>query len=482
MSKTLKQKTANNIVWSFIDKFGQQALFMLLAIVLMRFFLSPRDYALFGMIAIIYTLGGYLVDSGFSNAIIRKKDITQADLSSVFYFNIVISILLYVLIFFCAPFFALYFNQPILTKLARSLALCIPINAFALVQGTLLSKSLKFKNIVLINLIALVCSGSLSLFLAWKGLGVWVLVIQQMVYYFMRSICLWIFNTWRPSIVYSMNSIKNLWSYSSRLLFSAIITVIFNNIYVFFIGKIYPLKETGYYTQANKYSELSGNTIMAAIQTVVFSTMATIGEHDTEKLKKALRKTVRVSAFVFLPIMVGLIATAEPLIHTILDIKWLPIVPFMQILCVGYIFLGLTSSYNNILFVKGLSSALLKINILYRVFILLSIVLTMHQGIVAMLVAWSIVAILYSLFLMIYVGRKINYTLLEQVKDILPYFVLALLMGAGVFLFTFLIENHVVLFLVQLFVGAVFYIGATYLFGSKVFQEMIEMVKSRTVR
>jgi len=483
MSKTLKQKTASNIVWSFIDRFGQQALFMLLGIVLMRFFLSPSDYALISMIFILIFLGNTFMDSGFSNALIRKQDLTQTDLSSVFYFNITLSVLLYFIVFFAAPLFALYFEQPILTKLARIMALSIPITALVLVPMALLTKAINFKYIASINIFALFCSGALSLFLAWKGLGVWILVIQPLTFGIVRAICcFWNFNLWRPSAVFSMDSIKDLWNYSSKLLLSTIIAGIFNNIYVFFIGKIYPVEDVGYYSQANRYSELPNAAIMTAIQTVIYPVMASIGEQDTDALKKTMRKTIRVASFVILPIMLGFMATAEPLVHTLFGTKWLPIAPYLQILCVGYLFLGITTFYNNILFVKGLSSSYLKFNILYRVFILLSIVLTMHQGIVAMLVAWSIVAILFSLFLMIYAGRKINYTLWEQVNDILPYFILALLMGAGVFLFTFWIKNHVVLLLSQIIVGAAFYLGATYLFGSKVFQEAIEMVKSKTAR
>jgi len=478
-SGTLKQKTARGIVWSFIDKFGQQGISFIVFIFLTRFFLSPEDYALYAMIIIVNALGGILVDSGFSNALIRKKNPTQTDLSSVFYFNIAISVLFYCIAFFSAPLFALYFNQPILTKLIRVMAFCIPINSLSLVQNVLLLKKINLKYIAATNLLAYFCSGSLSIFLAWKGFGVWVLILQLLSYYTIRAFCFWCFNHWRPSITYSMESIRNLWSYSSKLLLSSTISVIFNNIYAFFIGKIYPLKQMGFYAQANKYSELPNNTIMSAIQSVVFPTMANIGENDPEALKKVMRKTIRVASFVILPVMLGLIAVAEPLIQTLIGAKWLPIVPYLQILSVGYIFIGMTLFYNNILFVKGFSSTFLYFNILYRVLILISIVITMYQGIIAMVVAWDMVAIVYAILMMFYVGRKICYTFLEQIKDIMPYFILALTMGAGVFSFTLFIHNTLILLLLQLIVGASFYLGATYLLGSKVFREAIEMVKKR---
>jgi O-antigen/teichoic acid export membrane protein len=479
MNQTLKQKTAYGIFWNFLDKFGQNGLSLIIWVIIARYFLFPPDYALVGMILIVNGLGNILSDSGFSNALIRKQNVTQTDLSSVFYFNIIISISLYVLIFFCAPLLALYFNQPVLTSLVRVMALCIPINALAFVQNTTLTKAMNFKFLACTNLVAFFCSATVSLWLAWKGFGVWVLVINPLAFSVVRNISLWCFNRWRPIAVFSIDSIKELWSYSSKLLLSSIIIVVFKDIYAFFMGKIYPLEAFGYYTQANKYSELPYVTIMSAIQTVVYPAMANIGAHNNEELKKSLRKTVRVSSFVLLPVMLGLIATAEPLIHTLLSAKWLPVAPYLQILSVGYIFIGITTTYNNILFVKGLSSTFLKFNILYRAGILLSIVITMYSGITAMITAWSIVAILYAISLMVYVGKKIEYHFMEQIKDILPYFVLALFMGVGVYLFSFLIQYHVTLVSVQVVVGAAFYLGASYLLGSKVFREAIEMIRSK---
>jgi O-antigen/teichoic acid export membrane protein len=278
-------------------------------------------------------------------------------------------------------------------------------------------------------------------------------------------------------MVYCRESIKNLWGYSSKLLLSSVITVVFNNIYVFFIGKIHPVEDVGYYAQANKYSEIPNNSIVSAMQAVIFPVMASIGANDSEALKRMMRKTIRVASFVIFPVMLGLIVTAEPLVLTLIGTKWLPFVPYLQILCVGYIFIGMTTFYNNILYVKGLSSTFLYFNLLYRALVLISIVITMYQGITAMIIAWDIVAILYALFMMAYIGKKIQYSFIEQLKDIAPYFIVAISMSVGVFCFTFIIKNSVVLLLAQLTTGATFYLGATYLLGSKVFREAIEMVK-----
>jgi len=478
MQKTLKEKTAHGIAWNFVDRFGQQGLYLVVGVILARYFLSPAEYGLIALIVIFNALGTVLTDSGFSNALIRKQDVTQTDLSSVFYFNITISVLVYLLLFFCAPFIALFYNQPILTSLVRVMALCIPLTSLTLIQITLISKAVNFKLLAQTNLIALFCSGSLSLFLAWKGLGVWVLVIMPLAVVGVKNICLWMVSSWRPDAVFSMQSIKSLWKYSSRLLASSTLSVVFNNLYALLIGKFYPLKEVGYYYQANKYAEIPHITIIPAIQTAVYPVLAKIS-NEQERLKGAFRKTVRVSAFVYFPVMLGLIVIAEPFIVTLIGTKWLTIVPYFQVLCAGYLFLGMISIFSNILYVKGISSSLLKFNIFYRSLLLVSILLTLRYGVLAMVAGWSISGIIYAVCFIFYTSKKIGYTLVEQIKDMAPYFILALLMSVGVFLLSFFIENRTLLLVAQVIAGASFYLGSSYLFGSKIFREVIEMGKSK---
>ena len=478
MSKTLKEKTVHSVVWSFLDKFGQQGLSFIVWIILLRYFLSPEEYGLFALIAIFNALGYVLIDSGFSNALIRKQDVTQTDLSSVFYFNVVLSVLIYLMIFFCAPLIATFYKQPVLVSLVRVTALSIPLNSLILTHITLLSKAIDFKRLAISNTSALFCSGSLSLFLAWQGFGVWVLVIQPLSYTFVRIICLWSVCSWRPKAVFSMQSIKNLWGYSSKLLASSLLTVIFNNIYANLIGVFYPLKQVGYFSQANKISELSYITIIPAIHTPLYSSMAKIAD-DPERLKNAFRKTIRVAAFVFLPVMMGLITIAEPLIKTVVGLKWLPIVPYLQVLCVGYIFIGMAAVYGNVLYIKGASSKLLKFNIFYRSLLLTGVLLTASIGVLSIVICWSAAGIIYAISFALYAGKQIQYTVIEQIKDILPYFILALLMGIGVFLLSFFIHNSLILVSTQIITGASFYLGATYLLGSKIFREVVEILKRK---
>jgi len=359
------------------------------------------------------------------------------------------------------------------------MALAIPLHSLSLVQITLFTKAIDFKRLASSNIMALVCSGTLSLLLAWKGYGVWVLVIQPLSIIFVKNICLWSLSSWRPTLVYSKNSIKDLWKYSSKLLAASTLNIIFKNIYAFLIGKYYLMEDAGYYSQANKYSEISYFTIIPSINSAVYPAMANLDENS---LKNAFRKTFRVSSFVFFPVMLGLIATAEPLMLTVFGTKWVPIIPYFKVLCAGYLFLGMNSLSSTILFIKGKTSTLFKFNLGYNVALLLGIVITIRINVFYMAISWSVISALYTIVYTAYVKKMLQYTLLELLKDIMPYFTLAFVMGAGVYALSFLIHNHFILLGAQVAAGAAFYLGATYLLGSKVFREVVEIIKNKTIK
>ena len=477
MHKTLKEKTAHGILWSFVDRFGQQVFYITVGIILTRYFLNPTDYGLYGLVVVFNLLGCVLVDSGFSNALIRKHDTTQTDLSSVFYVNMGIGLLLYLIIFFCAPLYASFFGQPALTSLIRIISLVVPLSALSIIHTVLLSKSINFRFLARINLIAIFCAGAISLFLAFKGLGVWVLVIQPVSIIVIRNIGLWSLSSWRPKAIFDIQSIKNLWKYSYKLLASSLLTTFFDNLNTMVLARFYPIQAIGFVERGKKYADIPYVTV-SAVQGVTFPALVHAA-NDAEQLKRAFRKTIRVMSFLFIPIMMGFVAIAEPLVHTILGERWLPIVPYLRIISVGYIFLGVSALFVNILFIKGNSSGILKFNLFYRALLLLGIIFTVRIGIIPLLITYSSIGIFYSILLALYAGRKIGYNFFEQIKDIMPYFILALFMSVGVFVFSFFIENRGILLLTQLIVGASFYLGTTYLLGSKVFMEVVEMVRSR---
>jgi O-antigen/teichoic acid export membrane protein len=285
-------------------------------------------------------------------------------------------------------------------------------------------------------------------------------------------------STWRPGSIFRKKSIQELWVYSSKLLAASTLNIICRNIYSSLIATYYPFKEAGFYFNANRYSEIPYNTVIPAINTTVYSAMANIGD-SSESLKNAFRKTIRVASFAYFPIMLGLIATAEPLMLTVLGTKWLPVVPYFRVLCVGFLFLGMNPFNSIILFLKGKSAVFFNFTLIYNVALLLCIALTLRISVLAMAMSWSITSIIYSVVFTAYIGKMIPYTFGEIIKDILPYFILATVMGVGVYLLSFLIHNPVVLVGMQVLSGAAFYLSATYWLGSKVFREAIGMVKCK---
>lgn len=250
---SLKQRTIGALLWNLLDRMGQQVLLFIVG-VLVANILSVEDYALVGMLAIFSAIANIVLDSGFSAALIRKQDATETDYNSVFYFNIFISACLYLLLFVCSPLIAGFFNQPLLTDLARVIFLALPFNSLSLIQTTLLNKQVSFKILTKINLIALTASGIGSLAMAYGGMGVWTLAWQPVILAFLRTVLLWFFNKWRPQLLFSISHIKELFGFSSNLLLAGLVNSIFTNIYSVAIGKLYPPVQLGYYSQGNKFS------------------------------------------------------------------------------------------------------------------------------------------------------------------------------------------------------------------------------------
>lgn len=478
MSGDLKQRTASAIAWNFIDKFGQQALTFIVGIILARNFLTPDDYGLMGMIAVFNVLALVLLESGFNNGLIRRSSVSQIEYSSVFMFNVTISIVAYVILFFCAPLIAAFFRQPILVSICRINCLALILNALAFVQIVVFTRATNFKAITGANLSGLIVSGAAAVFMAYKGLGVYTLVFQNLIFITVRNIRLWYVSPWRPSFAFDMNVIKGLWGYSSKLMMTGLVSSVFNYICPILIGRYYPAKEVGFYSQASKFSDLSSGTISSALQTATFPIMSQIKD-DNERLKRSYRKIIRVTSFASFPVMFGLSAVAVPLIHVLLKEQWHTAAVYLQILGIGGAFLALISLNLNVLYVKGLSSLSLIFEIIRKSLVLLSIFLTFRYGISSLIWGITVANIIGFVISCFFSGNKIDYTIYEQLKDIFPYFVIAGLMAVGIYSLSFLIDNELVLLITQIIIGITFYLGAIYLLGSAVFKEMIELVKNK---
>lgn len=466
----LKQKTIAGLKWSAIERFATQGIGFVISIVIARI-LSPSDYGLIGMISIFIAVSNVFVGAGFGSALIRKQDRTEADCSTVFYYNILVSTLFYFLLFIAAPWIAQFYHTPELTTITRVVGLNIIIGAFGAIQSTKLSIAIDFKTQAKISLIVVVITGGVGLTMAYHGFGVWALVIQGLASAILTSLLLWYFVRWKPLWIFSRSSFKELFGFGSKLMLSGLLDTIYSNIFQLIIGKKYLAVDLGYYTRAVGLVQLPSSNITGIIQRVTFPVLSEI-QHDAERLKKNYRRLLKMSAFVIFPVMVLLAALGKPLILLLLTEKWLPAVPLMQILCFSAMFYPIHAINLNLLQVKGRSDLFLRLEIIKKVLITLVLFVSVPFGVLAMCygtIFTSVVALIINTY---YTGKLIRHGFFDQMKDIVPVLALSLLSGLAAFLPTLYFKGSLIQILTGGIAGAGVFLVAGFVFK---LQEMSEI-------
>lgn len=472
--QSLKQKTIGALLWNLLDRMGQQVLLFVVGITVANI-LSVEDYALVGMLSIFIALANIVLESGFSAALIQKQQSTEQDFSSVFWLNIGMSLLLYLLLVLSSPWIAQFFNQPKLSELAIVIFLALPINSLTIIQTTLLNKEIRFKALAKINLLSITISGVSSLLMALYGLGIWTLALQPVILALARASLLWLHSSWRPTRTFSFTAIKELFGYASNLLLASLINTCFLNIYSLFIGKIYPTKELGYYTQGNKMCDMGVTMLYGSIQNATFPIFSSI-QNEKERLIRAYRKTLRFTAFVTLPVMTGLIIVAPPFIELLLKEAWWPSIPFFQLLCAGGIFSILTAINNNFIKVSGRSDGILKLEYFKIALTIIALALTFDKPVLTLVKGMVITRASIYLINVFYTGWITGYKWHTQLRDLLPYALLSVAMGGSIYLLDLFIENRLLLLLAQTLTGVVIYLLLSYLTGSRILKEAIEIL------
>ena len=477
MKEDLKGKTTRALVWSSADKVGQQVFYLVAGIILARQ-LSPTDYGKVGVLTIFIALSGILIDSGFSSALIRKKEATQADYSTVFYLNIAISCLLYALLYAAAPFIAAFFNVPDLTLICRVLFLVIPMNALSLIQQTLLFKHFKLSVNARVNLWALGLASVAAVVMAYCGMGVWSLVTQTLGLAVLRALFFWTFNDWRPQWVFRMASLREFFGYSSNLVVSGIINNVFNKIYPIIIGKFYGMTQTGYYTQADKYQDIASALIGNIFRSVAFPVFSTV-QDDLQRLKRICRKNVRAIAFFIFPIMLLMVVVSYPLILLVLKAQWLPSVPYFRLLCLSGICSPFIILFYDLFNSLGYSRLNLQLEIGKKAYLFIGIALFYSTGIMYLIgwwVSYSVLSLVASIF---FARRFIGYGYGEYLKDILPYLLLALAAAVISAIVYLLLPGDVWRLCVVPVVYAAVYLGSVCVLKLEMWREMASMLKAR---
>lgn len=478
--KSLKEKTASGLSWSTLDKLFQNGFVFISGILLARM-VSKGDYGLMAVLAIFVGLANILQESGFTSALIRKKDITQSDYITVFYTNIIIGLFLYLILFFAAPSIGNYYNKPILTSLSRFLFLSFVFNSFSVVQNAKLIKEVNYKLITKINSLSVFISYSIALLLAYLGFGVWALASQTVLWTFLKMSFFWLFSKWKPSGAFSKNSFKELFSFSSKLLIGGIINSVMANIPQSIIGKHYSMGIGGLYNQAYRNFNAAGDILTGSVYSVSFPILSSV--HDNARLKNIFRKFIRIKALIIFPMFMGMILVAKPFMH-ILGKDWLDAAPILQLLAIGGIFIGLETANGDIQRIKGKSSIILYLTIFQAILILITIsiplILKLNYlyyivGITTTYVFRYIVSTAVSI-------KMIDYKKTELLRDLLPYLTISLFCTSCGYFLRFVIPNTTLLMVSQIIFVTLLYFGILYISGSKVLREAVEYILKRKVK
>ncbi|MDR3569107.1 MAG: lipopolysaccharide biosynthesis protein [Syntrophobacteraceae bacterium] len=471
MDDNLKADTINALSWSFLESAVTGVLRFVIGVILARL-LFPEQFGLIGMLLIFIAVAQVFVQSGFDAALIQKVDATPVDICSIFYFNIFVGISAWGVLCLAAPWIAAFLNRPVLNPLLRVLSLTIVIDSLGAIQGTLFNKEINFKAITEVSLIAGLLSGIVGITLAVKGFGVWSLVAQQVSLSLFQAIALWVLSPWRPDLIFSFQSLRQMFGFGSRLLFSGILHQIFENIYFLVIGKLFSAGDLGLFTRAKTMQDLPSQTMSTVVGRVTFPVFSQ-NQSDPARLKRGLKKAVKALVLINFPLMVGLSATAKPLVIVLLGQKWAGCIPFLQLLCAVGLLYPLQVMNLNILTSVGRSDLFLRLEIVKKALTVLNLLIAWRWGILGIIygmVAMSIISFYLNSY---YTRRLIDYSPGEQLKDLLPYLSIAALMGVAVFcigLFRF--HNLLMLLLIQILTGAVVYLGLCRIFRLAAFVEV----------
>lgn len=475
--ESLKQKTFKGTLWSTLERFSVQGIAFVVMIIMARI-LTPDDYGLVGMLTVFIAVSQSLVDSGFSQALIRKQDRSEVDNSTVFYFNIGVGIVLYLILFFCAPLIARFYNQPILTPLTRLISLSVLINSFVVVQRALLTVKIDFKTQAKASFSAAILSGVVGITMAYTGYGVWSIVWYQLTNLTVNVGLLWIFSKWRPKWTYSWNSFRELFGFGSKLAISGIIDTVYKNIYLIVIGKVFNAADLGYYTRAQQFAEFPSSNVSGIIQRVTFPVLCTI-QDDDNRLRDVYRRFLRLSAFVVFPLMIGLAAVAHPFIILVLKEKWDFAAVLLQIICLSMMWYPIHAINLNLLQVKGRSDLFLKLEIWKKCIGVVILCATVPLGLIAM--CWgNLVSSLIALIINThYTGKLIQVGFLTQMKDLIPTLIYSLTMGGIVWAIVQLLPDNILRLSIGIIVGIIYFLAITKLTRSADLRELLSFVKTK---
>lgn len=458
-----------------MERCGAQGVTFLVSVVLARI-LTPEDFGQIALITVFTTIMQVFVDSGLGTALIQKKDADDLDFSSVFYFNLVVCFVLYVIMFMAAPIIANFYSDASLTSIIRVISLTIVISGVKGIQQSYVSRNMLFKRFFYSTLGGTVASAFFGIGLAYAGFGVWAIVAQQLSNTAIDTLILWMTVKWRPKKIFSWERLKGLLSFGWKMLASALLDTVYGNIRSLIIGKMYSSADLAYYNQGDKFPSVIASNINTSIDSVLLPTMASV-QDDTSRVKAMTRRAIKTSTYIMAPLMMGLAFCAEPIVRLVLTDKWLPCVPFLRIFCITYMFYPIHTANLNAIKAMGRSDLFLKLEIAKKIVGMTLLLSTMWFGVMAM--AYSLlVSSVTSQLINSWPNRKLlNYRYWDQLKDILPSIAIAIFMGCCVNLVDLLHLSNAATLLIQIPMGAVIYIGASAALHLESYEYLMGMIR-----
>ena len=475
MENSFRGKVLSGLVWRYAERCGSQGVQFIVSIILARL-LTPEDYGVIGLITVFLSLCNLFIGSGFGNSLIQKKDATSCDYSSVFYFNIGMSILLYIVMFFAAPYIAMFYEQEILVSVLRILSLGLILGGVNAVQQAYVSKTMQFKRFFFSTLGGTIVSAFVGIYIAYNGGGVWALVAQSLTNQALNTVILWMTVKWRPTLEFSAFRMKTMFSFGWKMLVSSVIDVLYNNIYSLIIGKVYSAQDLGIYNRGKTFPVMIVENANNSIQSVIFPALAA-KQDNPEQVKGMVRRAIKTSTFVVLPAMAGLAAVAVPLIEILLTEKWLPSVPFLRFSCFIYAFWPIHTANLQAINALGRSDIYLKLEIIKKVVGIGILCITVPRGLYAMMIGSCVSAIFSSLINAFPNKKLLDYSYLEQIKDIGPSALFSVIMAGITWSITLLHINMYCTLIIQIVTGIVIYIGLSYAFKLESFSYLLNMLK-----
>ena len=479
----LKERTGQSLFWSMLNNGTLQVLNILFGVVLARL-LSPGDYGIVGVLTIFTLIAGNIQSSGFTQALINLKPPKDEDYNSVFWFNVIVSIFLYAVLWVCAPLIADFFHQPVLVDVSRFVFLAFLISSFGIAHAAYLSKNMMNREVAIINLIALLCSGGIGIILAFNGYKYWALAWQQVIYITVLNIGRYYFVKWRPSWNIDFGPVKRMFGFAVNILFTNIINTLSGQVLTFIFGRFFPIAQVGNFSQANKWNT-QANTFISGTMSQVIQTVLVSVSDDKERQKRVFRKMLRFTSFFAFPVMLGLAFVSREFVEVVLGEKWVECIPLLQVLCVAGAFMPLYTVYQHLAIGCKRSDLYLWCNvgqIVLQIAITLLCYYYYSKSIIVVVTLYSVFTILWLVSWQIVAKRLINLKWLEAIADIAPFAIMTLAVLALTHLATFWINNPVWLLVIKVIVAIALYIATMKIVKVKIFEECWDFARKKITR